>query len=628
MLKGILPFCFFAILFDLHSQAVLHINLFSGIYNDTIVLTISGKYDAIYYTTDGTSPNKSSNKWKDSLIVNENLNLRFKPVIDGHEKDTVFNYFYLFNFNKKLPIVHVSIDPEDLWSGQKGIYVSGDNAYKDSLGNLHNRNYYKNWEKNIHFMYFDDNSFIEQDCGIKLFGESTRKYPDKSFKIIARSKYGSKSFRYNFFPLKNINKHKQLVIRTSGNDFKGTRFKDVLSAYLARNIGVDYMAYQPVHFFINAEYWGVYNLREKVNEHYLKNNKGIDKDSLSIIKGKWVLQHGKKDDYMKMYKWFLHLNKMDSLSYIEANKFLDIRNYINFRIFQLYINNPDSRGNIRYWNSNQTDGKFRMILYDTDHGYGSPKRNFLKHSLNKAGKLWSNPPWSTRYLVKLMENKEFKNEFLVQYAHLLNTSLHKDTVIAAINHFEDLYINELPRPRDKIASHLKRVVQSEEKWLKKVEKLRLFAVLRNKHVKSNLASLLGKDGWFNLEVSGNSGKISVNDNYPICLPFKGEYLIGFDFNLTACDDGLYHFVRWSDGDTNRTKKVFADSNQFLSPIFIQKIPEFTVKHHKSDVKNKSKKTGLPYFYWFLYSGGFLLLIGLVHLTYLFLKKKKKRNNGR
>ena len=105
-----------------------------------------------------------------------------------------------------------------------------------------------------------------------------------------------------------------------------------------------------------------------------------------------------------MYKWFNKLKDVDSAAYVQANQYLDIRNYINFRIFQIYINNLDSRGNIRYWNSNQGDGKFRMMLYDTDHGYGYYNRNFLEKSLSNSGEHWYNPRWSTLYLRKLMKN--------------------------------------------------------------------------------------------------------------------------------------------------------------------------------------------------------------------------------
>ncbi len=626
MLKYLIAICFCAISISFISQTSLNFSHESGKYTNSFVLKINGNYNKIYYTLDGSIPDRYSKKWTDSLLISKTSILRFKPLFNDAHLDTVINKFYLLGFNKELPVLHLSINHQDLWSAEKGIYVKGNSAYLDSTGDLVNTNLYKDWEKLVHLMYFDADSLsIQQDCGLKLFGESTRKYRDKSFKLIARSEYGSNVFPYQLFPLKKLDKHKHLVIRTSGNDFNGTRFKDVLSAYLVRNLEIDHMAFQPIHLFINDDYWGLYNLREKINEHYIKYNKGFDKDSVSIIMGKWVRQQGSSKDYMKMYNWFFKLKDMDSVAYIQANQFLDIKNYINFRIFQLYINNSDSRGNIRYWNSSQGDGRFRMILYDTDHGYKYAKRKLLQHSLSNAEEYWYNPRWSTRYLRKLMVNDEFKNEFLVQYAHFLNTSLHTDTIIASVDYLQDVYVNELPRPGDDIVTHLKRLPKTEEEWLIEVEKLRTFARIRNDFVKSELVRLLAPEGWFELEINNINGRVSVNDNYPVCLPFKGNYLKGYEFKVEALDEGCHQFISWSDGDSNRIKLVSADTTFQFYPIYECVIPLAI----ESEIKvlpgsNDTRYLGLKLNELLMWLGCFLLAFGFALLLYIFLKRTKAR----
>ena len=612
--------------FCYHSQSELLISHNSGTYQNEFVLKIEGDFKKAYFTLDGSLPNSVAKRWRDSLVVKKTSNVRIKVVFNDRQKDTIINRFFLFDFKKELPLLHLSVNPDDLWDDEVGIYVKGANAYYDSSGSLINSNWYKNWEKKVHFIYIENDSVvIQQNCGIKLFGESTRRYQDKSFKLIARSEYGDNKFNHPFFPLKKIDKHKHLVIRSSGNDYNGTRFKDVLSAYLVRNLEVDHMAFQPIHLFINAEYWGLYNLREKINEHYLKYNKGINKDSLSIVKGKWIPQHGSSKDYMKMYKWFLNLKQMDSADYVKANEFLDMRNYINFRIFQLYINNSDSRGNIRYWNSKEIDGKFRMILYDTDHGYRYARRKFLQHSLSNEGEFWYNPPWSTRYLRKLMNNDSFKNEFLVQYAHLLNTALNKDSIIQAVDYLQSVYINELPRPGEKIKTHLRRIPKTEEKWLIEVEKLRTFARMRHDFVKTELVRILAPNGWFDLVINNDKGKVSINGNYPICLPFKGQYLKGIAFNIEALDDGCHQFVNWSDGDTNRIKLVNADSTFLIHPVYECVIPEAIVhEQHNENVVKKHEYLGLFELDWLLYIGYSMLFLGIIVLIYFLIKTKKAR----
>ena len=607
-----------------YSQDSIVFSHVSGHYNSSFYLKITSKYNKLLYTTDGSKPNYNSNTWHDSILIDNNFILRIR-VLDGNKLlDKIKSHFYLFNFNKKLPIASIAMDNKDLWNEEKGIYVKGSNTYLDSLGKEINCNYKKNWEREVNFIYIENNKTeINQSCGIKIFGETTRVYPEKSLRIIAREKYGKNKFKHNFFDLKKNKKHKHLVFRTSGNDFLGTRFKDVLSAYLIRNLDVDFMDYKAVHLFVNAEYWGLYNLREKINEHYLKYNHKLDKDSVSIMMGRWVRQQGRSSDFLTMYNWFHKTKHIDSIAYLQANKFLDIRNYINFRIFQIFINNLDSRGNIRYWNSfsETSDKKFRMILYDTDQAYGlAYDRKFLQHSLSNNHKFWYNPNWSTEFLRKLMTNKDFKNEFLVQYAHLLNTSLNKDTLLSAINHFKDLYIGELPRKGDVKVKHLKNLQLSEERWIDKVNKLIKFANNRYIYVKEELVSLLAPSAWFFLEIKSQEGKVKINNNYSQCLPFKGEYLKDTKFTIEALNDGYFTFSHWSDGDSSRIRiinHIKADSLK-LEAIYILKEPK--INNH-TEQKIKEEITELKKNNYILYLGYFLMIVGVGLISLGILKNR-------
>ena len=567
MLKRLIFGCFLMIVFCAKSQDLITFSAKSGKYTDSIQLFLEGDFDQVYYTTDGSKPTKYSNLYKDYISINTTTHLKLRLKKSGKYLDTLINKFYLINFTKSFPVLAISIPKKDLWSEKRGIFVRGENAYRDSNGRYKNCNYHKDWEKKVTMMYFEDSLVVNQQCGMKIFGESTRANQDKSFKLIAREKYGNKLFNFPFFTNKSLAKHKQLVVRASGNDYRGTRFRDVLSAKLVNGLGVDYMDYQPIHLFVNGTYWGVYNLREKINEHYFKHNKGIPKDSVNLIMGKWVRQQGSAKDFLKMYKWFYKVKNMDSTNYCIANDYLDIRNYINFRIFQLFINNADSRGNIRYWNSPSLDGRFRMVLYDTDHGFGTYNRRFLAHSLSANSEYWYNPSWSTRFLRKLMLNKKFKNDFLVQYSHLLNTNLNKDTILAAVAALKASYQYELPRPNQEIARHLRRVPLTMEKWEGNVEHLNQFAKLRYKFVKKELLNVFNIQSWFTLSVKGDVGRVSVNDNAPLCLPYEGEYLTKTTFSIYALDDGNFSFVKWSDGDTSRNKQINSSQNIVLVPEY-------------------------------------------------------------
>lgn len=493
--------------------------------NQPIELKIKGNYSRIYYTTNGSIPTRSNKRLDSLLTIKKNTALLLKVRFDTG--DTLIARSFIFDTISKLPIVSITIPEEDLWDSQKGIYTRGSNAFfSDSTGHWENCNFQKKWEKEIQLVYIDSTrtEVINQPCGLRIFGESTRRQPDKSLKIVARKQYGKKRFNYPFFHQKpTINEYKQLVIRTSGNDYNSTRFKDVLNAYLARNLDLDYMAFQQIRMYINGEYWGVYNLREKINKHYLYYNKGASIDSSSIIMGRWVTQHGNRKRYKEMYDWFFKLDTMDSLSYVKAQEYFDIRNYINYRAFQIFINNVDSRGNIRYWNASNLDNKFRMILYDTDLSFGSVDKDYLAKCLSPKQTNWYNNTWSTIYFRKLMEHKDFRNEFINQYAHIMNTALHTDTIIAAVNHFESLYKDELPRSKSELPSHFRNVPIPMEKWLKKVDHFRSFARKRPAIARDEIKNTLSNSGAYYLKIEGENGTVSINNNYAIQLPFEGIY---------------------------------------------------------------------------------------------------------
>ena len=589
----------------------------SGKYNKSILVEIYGDFTKAYYSVDGSKPSKRFSK---PIEISKSTFLKIKPVFEGDSIDTLISRAYILNFETKLPIVSIGVDEDYFWDKEKGIYVLGAHAYKDTTGHWHNANYEKKWERPIHIIFLDTNNQegFNQKCGIKIFGESTRRQPDKSMKIIARTEYGTSRFKHKIFPQKDISEFKQLVIRTSGNDYNGSRFKDVLNAYLARNIGLDYMAYQPVQLFLNGQYWGVYNLREKVNEHYLFENHGANKDSSSIIMGRWVRQHGSSSDYMKMYNWFMRLDTMDNEAYEKAKTMLDIRNYINYRVFQIYLNNRDSRGNIRYWNSKDLDGKFRMILYDTDLSLGTASRKYLAKCLSSKRTDWFNPEWSTFYLRKLMQNDQFKNDFINQMAHLMNTAIHRDTIIAAVDKLEGIYKDELPRNGKLLAPHLKRVPLTEKDWLEKVDHFRMYAKLRHRHLRPEMVKLLAPKGMYTLKLAGDTGSIIVNGNYPIKLPFEGIYYKDIPLPIKAVESEEWQFIKWSDGDTSQVKLIHNLEDTLLVQPLYEKIEseiaiESSVKNLESDAVNNESNELMLFLGYALLGLGFLLLLVYVAL---------------
>ena len=622
-MRGLFLFISLCFFISLYGQNKLLIPA-SGVYSSTVIVK-SNPTQTIYYTSGGYAAPETLKTLRDSLVITTTKSLLFR-IKEGNW-DTLIHRSYHFDYASKFAILSIAMDPQDLWNDTSGIYVKGKYAiFDDSSGHWINCNYQKNWEKKVYTTFIDTNNVVgfSQQSGLKVFGESTRRQADKSLKIIAREAHGKKRFKYPIFPDKDIKKYKQLVIRSSGNDYNKTRFKDAYSAYIVRNMGVDYMAWRPIKLFINGEYWGVYNLREKINDHYIASNHKVDKDSVNITMGRWITQQGSGKKYNEMYYWFAGLDTMDNKSYEKAKQYLDIRNYINYRVFQIYINNKDSRGNIRYYYVNGAkDERFKMIVYDTDLGYGKYSMNYLEKCISPIPTEWYNPAWSTLYLSKLMGHPEFKNEFANQFAHLMNTSLHKDTLLAAVDYFEALYTDELPRSSSERPNHLKKTYFPIEEWRDEVNSLRSYAKLRPKVMWNQLQEALGLDDTFVLTVKGDSGFVSINDNYPIPLPFSGKYFRNIPLKIQIMTDSSFYLKKWTDGDSNSLRTINCSQDSVtLIPIF----EERTIKTKDNTLKvetdsaspNKVKTVSNDYLFWI---ASFFVGLGvLLFILYLFWKK--------
>ncbi|MDV7398998.1 CotH kinase family protein, partial [Arthrospira platensis SPKY1] len=100
---------------------------------------------------------------------------------------------------------------------------------------------------------------------------------------------------------------------------------------------------------------------------------------------------------------------------------------MHYQIAEIFFDNQDAGGNIRYWKAKSADAKWRWILYDTDWGFGLHEasayaNNSLAFHTAANGPAWPNPPWSTFILRKLLENYDYQRAFVNRFADLLNTN--------------------------------------------------------------------------------------------------------------------------------------------------------------------------------------------------------------
>ena len=218
-------------------------------------------------------------------------------------------------------------------------------------------------------------------------------YPEKSLRFIARDIYGNSRFNADIFN-SGEKPYKQFILRHSGNDYLKTRFKDVLSTTIEKS-DIDVQENNPAHLFVNSEYWGVYNIREKINEFYIDNHYNCGTEGVDMLQAYNFVEEGSGEKYDALLQYVDENSLRDSKHYNQIKKMMDVENFANYWIHQIYFGNTDARGNIRFWRSDSLDGKFRWILYDTDLGWGNYNSLLLEDFTSPVKTKWYNPTWST-----------------------------------------------------------------------------------------------------------------------------------------------------------------------------------------------------------------------------------------
>lgn len=486
-----------------------------GRYSSTVQVSLShNQAEAeIRYTTDGSEPNINSSKFSSPITVSQTRTLKAKAFLNGFlPSETETQTYFINEHTFSLPVISISTRPDYLYNNLIGIYVAGTNGVPGYC-NSNPVNWNRDWDRHAVFEYYDQagNRLFNQSVDIRIGGNCSRNQLQKSFVLKARDKYGSNIMNYKFFPSKSINQFGGLSLRNSGNDFNVTMFRDAfMQALPVGQMDVDYLDYQPTIVYLNGQYMGIQNLREKIDADYIESNYHVDRDNLDLIEFENALE-GSAQPYLNYKSTLAGMNRTTLAAYNFIDQHIDVQEYINYMVAEIYFANTDWPGNnMKFWRDASVNGKFRWILWDTDFGFGLydsswPTHPTLSFVTATNGPDWPNPPWSTHHFRMLLENPIFRARFIQTMNTALNTTFHPDRVISIINQFQEQIAQEMPH-------HKARWWGNVSGWNYEVQRLRDFATQRNTFMRQHMAEFFSLNGTVNLstEVKQGAGKFRVN----------------------------------------------------------------------------------------------------------------------
>jgi hypothetical protein len=542
------------------------VSLPGGFYSSQISITLSAGDSRIFYTLDGSIPDSTDTEYTDSISIQKTTVLKAKSIKENYLPSRFITNTYFINESTDLPVISLSADPFDLFDPTYGMYENGPGW--TSADPHYGANYWKDWERAAHIEFFEDNKSpgFSEECGIAIYGAWSRAHPQKSFSVKFKEAYGASKIEYPLFPGFYVNTFKSFILRNSGNDFYYTHMRDAMMQMLVKDLDIDYLEYRPATTFINGEYWGIYNIREKINEHYVANRYGVDPDSIDLLEDNMGVIHGDSLHYRQLINYISTNDMSTAAAYDYVNSMVDLDECILYFAAQAYYDNRDwPSNNIKYWRERSATGKWRWILFDLDFGFSlyshGPWEDHIAFMFATNGPSYPNPPWSTLLQRKLVQNPTIRNQFINQIADLLNTNFKSTRVVNTINTLANHIASEISKHRTRWG------IGGEN-----LNKMTTFANDRPAYLRDHVRGYFscGADGWITINATeGGSVKLNSLILKSAEMPFTGTYFQGNAIHLKAIPAPGYKFDGWSGIATsqNDTLSLFIGRTSSITAAF-------------------------------------------------------------
>lgn len=503
-------------------EAVIDFSHLGGIYDEPFELSLFVKNvnHRIFYTTDGSVPTQNSRLYTGPIYLDsaqfpqlelsqilmsppelynppplENVHkaIVIRAAIFSSDGDRLSDYYTntyfigsLSEFTKSLPVVSIVGDNYDLFDRDWGILVPG--VYYVEGFEFWSGNYWQrgeDWEKEatVEFYLPNGQTAFKQKVGLRVHGGMSRFLPQKGLRIHARSRYGMSRIHYKLFEDRKTSSFKTLAFKPLWASWMHSGAEDFISNRYVANLNLDRVSSRPVVLYLNGEYWGIYFISERIDEHYLETYYDITTDEVDII-GNWygLVESGDSTEFAALYYYIENHDISDDAEFRHVESMIDIDNFIDYNIFQIFAANYDwPANNMRCWRERKPGSKWRWLFYDGDACYGEPDYDMFAHALDTSDNQWPTNGVSTLFFRKLMQNDIFRSKFFSRFENVLNEKLYYLNTSPTLKYAERIIQPEIYRQMNRFG-----IPYSYEAWEESIGKIDKFlnerACWLNKHL--------------------------------------------------------------------------------------------------------------------------------------------------
>lgn len=486
----------------------------SGFYASGFDLTLSAAAGCtVYYTTDGSDPTVNSERYTAPISIYDksseaNVYAAVTDIAQGYQPPSspvdkamivraiavdgsgnvsniaTNSYFIGYTQNDiamNMRVISLVSDPDNLFDYEKGIYVYG-KTYDDWRsspdynpmaqswewqGNCTQSG--RAWERPAHMTVFENGeAAYSAEIGIRIHGGATRSSAQKSFNLYARLDYGAREIAYDFFDGalrdlkgKKIKTFDKLSLRNGGNDDK-TKIRDRLNQEMVQDRAYGTQAQTECIVFLDGEFWGTYNIVEKLDDTYISDHYDVKKSSVCMVKTD-ELEEGTQQgwaDYEALKSLAKSGNFANDSDYQKLASMMDLHSFADYMATEVILGNSDfGTNNYALWKTETVDpekqyadGKWRFILFDTEYGQGLYNQSDANANILQSLQQMANQgEWLPKLFIALMNNDAFLQDFLICYYDQCNENFSADRVRTRLAELKTLYQPSLAATIDRFS---------------------------------------------------------------------------------------------------------------------------------------------------------------------------------
>lgn len=473
-------------------------SLLPGFYSEeqTLVLESATNSNEIYYTLNGDIPDTNSFRYTEPLALVHSANLSINPIVDiptnppgtpewfkwksptgnpfrGHVvRAAVFkegkrissvetkSYFLSPDIQNRfdLDVISIVTEEDNLFGHERGLFVPG-KTFEDnpSLGapwpNGNYRNRGREWEREADLFFFNSTGELEfqQQLGLRVHGGGSRSLPAKSIRLYAREAYGDPFISFPLFDGDTLRQFKRLILRNSGQDMLFSMFRDALAVKIIDGLPIEKQAYRPSVLFINGAYYGIINIRERMDKYYFEQRFGTREADLNILEfGGFEIDEGRNDNYLEFLNRLRGLDADDPQALSIIRSYVDLDNFIDYYIAKMFFAVFDWPGNnIKFWKEQDENSRWRWLFYDNDDGFEPVDFDPYAHLTDMSDNSWPNPLWSTELFRTFIEIEEFRELFLDRISSQLCEVYNSNRTIDIAEQIVESIKSEMPEHIDR-----------------------------------------------------------------------------------------------------------------------------------------------------------------------------------